>query len=535
MGVVWEARDETLDRLVAVKEVVPPSRLNEAERSQAQERLLREARAAAGVVSVASVAVYDAFAEDQRSWIVMELLEGPTLADVVRDSGPLSVAETVTIGQSLVDALEVAHRAGVLHRDVKPTNVLLTERGAVLTDFGIAHREGDPGITTTGAVIGSPSYLAPERARGEPAGRPADLWSLGATLFAALEGRGPFDREGQLAALHAVVNEPVPEPQRAGVLAPLLMHLLSKDPAERPTVDETRELLSRAGRGLPPGTVPLPVVGGAAAAGLDPPAPTTDAPQPAGAAPAQSMEPDAGSEELPRPAQPPLRRRRRGNKLAVGGALLLLAAVVVLALATLLPDGGLPDPGGPDNDATDVATASPDATSSDSVDPSASPTDDPTDVPDDGSSAPAPTVPDPFESRDLYEFARYLFDPQDCFVPSPGEFPVSEIEPDLESVKCISDSAPYTGTFWCKSDLEGLLADRDVYLARAIDGTQPVTGPPAGQDSPADGIQVSFNHVASEGGRVYWDSEEQLCAGELQAAGSDDLDDIVSYWLDGRA
>jgi len=246
MGVVWAAQDQILDRVVAIKEVEPPPRLHDTERRKTQERVLREARAAGGVASVAAVSVYDVFAEDERSWIVMELLEGPTLADLIRDSGPLSVADTIAIAESLVDALQAAHRAGVLHRDVKPANVLLTRRGAVLTDFGIARRDGDPGITTTGLVFGSPSYLAPERARGEASGRPADLWGLGATLYAALEGHGPFQRDELLATLHAVVNEALPEPQRADVLAPLLRRLLSKDPTQRPTVEETGELLSLA-------------------------------------------------------------------------------------------------------------------------------------------------------------------------------------------------------------------------------------------------------------------------------------------------
>jgi serine/threonine protein kinase len=546
MGVVWAARDQTLDRMVAVKEVAAPPQLGDSERQQAQQRVLREARAAGGVASVAAVSVYDVLAEDGQSWIVMELLEGPTLADVIHESGPLSVTETIAIGESIVDALEMAHRAGVLHRDVKPTNVLLTKRGAVLTDFGIAHREGDPGITTTGVVFGSPSYLAPERARGEPAGRPADLWALGATLYAASEGRGPFDRSGQLAALHAVINEPVPPPQRAGALAPLLMRLLSKDPAQRPTVDETQQLLSLASRGQPAATVPITVGGEAAAATLPPPAWTTSAPRPADDPPAQVIKPVAKVDEPSRPSQP---RRRPGRRLVVTGSVLLSATLLAFTLATVLPDLGGSDGGatnavpGPStaggSDSTEpssvpTAASTSDATSDPDADISSGPTADSSNEPPD-SGAGVTSAPAPFQQQALYHFARYLFDPRECFVPSPGQFPVSELLPDTELVKCISTSVPYTGTFWCKSELDDLLADRDVYLARATNGTQPVVGPPAGRTTSEDGIQVAFNHTGGGDARVYWDSEKRLCAGELQTAGSDDVDATVAYWLNGSA
>ena len=517
MGAVWAARDQTLDRTVAVKELVPPRRLDERERQQAQQRVLREARAAGGVASVAAVSVYDVLAENEHSWIVMELLEGPTLADVVHNSGPLSVADTIAIGESLIDALEAAHRVGVLHRDVKPANVLLTKRGAVLTDFGIAHRDGDPGITTTGVVFGSPSYLAPERVRGESAGRPADLWALGATLYTAVEGHGPFDREEQLAALHAVVNEPVPDPQRAGVLAPLLLRLLSKDPTQRPTVDQTRQLLARASRGERTGTVAMTVLG-TAPAGV--PAAEARTPDAADQRQTQTVERAAEVNELP---QPPLRPRSSASKrLPITGLALLLVTVLAVALATLLPD-----PGGLNGEATDPATGPGVAVRSDSGDPH--------NDPDNSAGAEGTSVPAPFQRRALYNFARYLFDPRDCIVPSPGQFPVAEVEPDVELVKCVSTSAPYTGTFWCKEDLDGLLADRAVYVSRAVDGTQPITGPPAGQTKPEDGIQVAFNHVGGNDARVYWDSEKRLCAGELQAADSDDVDATVAYWLNGKS
>lgn len=518
MGVVWAAKDQTLDRLVAVKEVVPPPRLDEAERRRTQQRVLREARAAGGVASVAAVSVFDVFAEDERSWIVMELLEVPTLADVIRDSGPLSVIDTIAIAESLLDALQAAHQAGVLHRDVKPANVLLTGRGAVLGDFGIARRDGDPAITTTGVVFGSPAYLAPERARGETSGPPADLWALGATLYAALEGHGPFDRSEVLAALHAIVSEPVPEPRGAGVLAPLLLRLLSKDPAQRPTADETRELLSLASRGQPAGTMPITAAPGAETE--DGVAPTRSAEAPPAAQARRSVEPVAGIGERPPSPQPP--RRRRGLKWALAGIALLLATLLAVVVLTL--PGGLG--GDPEGEANDTETGS----TSDPTDPASDPTANP-----DGDPSPSDTsVPAPFETRTLYDFARDLFEPEECFVPSPGQYPFSEIEPDIERLKCISDSVPYTATFWCKADLDGLLADRDLFLSAAVGETAPVDDPPAGNSTPVDGIQVTFNHAGTNDARVYWDSEERLCAGELQSVSSDDLDAAVAYWVKGK-
>ena len=540
MGVVWAAKDQTLDRLVAVKEVIPPPRLDEAERRRTQQRVLREARAAGRVASVYSVSVFDVFAEDERSWIVMELLEVPTLADAIRDSGPLSVTDTIAIAVSLLDALHTAHQAGVLHRDVKPANVLLTRRGAVLGDFGIARSDGDPAITTTGVVFGSPAYLAPERVRGETSGRPADLWALGATLYAALEGHGPFDRGEVLAALHAIVSEPVPEPRRAGVLAPLLLKLLNKDPAQRPTADETREMLSLASRGQPAGTMPITTAAGTETTGV---APTRQAEDPPMTEERRSVEPVAGEGERasPRP------RRRRGPRWALAGSVLLLAALLAIVLLTV-PGGLGGDPDGEANDAETGSTSDPtigadgDPTpgglggdpDGEANDAETGSTSDPTTGADGDPSRSDMSVPAPFETRVLYDFARDLFKPEECFVPSPGQYPFSEIEPDIERLKCISDSVPYTATFWCKADLAGLLADRDLFLSAAVSEPAPVDEPPAGNSTPVDGIQVTFNRTGTNDSRVYWDSETRLCAGELQSVGSDDVDAAVAYWASGR-
>src|SRR3954451_4525702 len=168
--------------------------------------------------------------------MVIQLLPPRTLADVVAREGPLAPQRVARIGLGLVGALEAAHRAGVLHRDVKPANVLLPPDGrAVLTDFGIASVENDPTLTATGMLVGSPAYMPPERARGERPTPAADLWSLGATLFSAVEGEPPFRRDGQLQTLNAVLTEPVPPAVHAGPLGPVIDALLTRDPANRPT------------------------------------------------------------------------------------------------------------------------------------------------------------------------------------------------------------------------------------------------------------------------------------------------------------
>ena len=197
MGVVWLAADELLRRRVAVKEVIWPPQLGQAERDQLRQRALREARTAARLDHPSVIGVFDFVEDDGRPWIIMPLIRYPSLSEVVREHGPLQPRRTARIGLQVVDALQAAHAARVLHRDVKPGNVLLgPEDQVVLTDFGMAIADGCTALTTSGVLIGSPAYMAPERARGEPATPAADLWSLGATLYTAVEGRPPFDREG---------------------------------------------------------------------------------------------------------------------------------------------------------------------------------------------------------------------------------------------------------------------------------------------------------------------------------------------------
>jgi eukaryotic-like serine/threonine-protein kinase len=260
MGVVWQAHDELLDRTVAVKEILLPPELPDEEREILRRRTLREARSAGRLSHPNVVTVYDVVEEDGRPWLVMELIRSTTLADAIREYGPLPPREVARIGLQVLAALQAAHRAGVLHRDVKPSNVLLTGDGrVVLTDFGIATLEGDPSLTTTGALLGSPAYIAPERVQARGAGTESDLWSLGATLYTAVEGRPPYDRGAALPTLAATLTEE-PDPARlAGPLWPALQGLLRKNPADRIDAWEARHLLWQAetapdASSVPPGS-----------------------------------------------------------------------------------------------------------------------------------------------------------------------------------------------------------------------------------------------------------------------------------------
>ncbi|ASO20127.1 hypothetical protein FHR81_000189 [Actinoalloteichus hoggarensis] len=244
MGVVWRAEDTVIGRNVAVKELRPPEGVPQQERGVLEERVLREARSAGRLNDPSIVTVFDVVSENAATYIVMELVEAPTLADVVQVNGPLPAAQVIELGRRLLHALQTAHAAGIVHRDVKPGNIMVLPDGrAKLTDFGIAQAADDPRLTTTGLLVGSATYMAPERISENAATAASDLWALGATLFHAVEGRAPFDRPTTAATLHAILND-VPYLTRCqGPLASVIMGLLITRPHARLTAEQAAGLL----------------------------------------------------------------------------------------------------------------------------------------------------------------------------------------------------------------------------------------------------------------------------------------------------
>ncbi|SDN02940.1 Serine/threonine protein kinase [Streptomyces sp. cf386] len=254
MGRVWRAHDEVLHRAVAIKELTAALYVSESDQERLLARTRAEARAAARINHSAVVTVHDVLEHDGRPWIVMELVEGYSLADAVKERGRIEPTEAARIGLWVLRALRAAHSAGVLHRDIKPGNVLISadDGRVLLTDFGIAQIEGDTTITRTGEVVGSVDYLAPERVRGHDPGPSSDLWALGATLYTAVEGRSPFRRTSPLSTMQAVVEEDAAELQHAGPLTPVITALLRKDPATRPDAAEAEQMLAEAAEGRRP-------------------------------------------------------------------------------------------------------------------------------------------------------------------------------------------------------------------------------------------------------------------------------------------
>ena len=266
MGTVWRARDSTLGREVALKELNLPPGLGDDERAQACARAVREAQIAARLRHPGIVVVHDAFVHDDRPWIVMQLLRGQSL-DAALKAGPLAPRRAAMLGLELLDALSAAHGAGVLHRDIKPGNVFLVcddgsdarvDGRAVLTDFGIASVEGQAAITRSGLLVGSPGWMAPERLRGEVPGPQADLWSMAATLYQAVEGVSPHDRPEYLSVLTSVLTDPPRTPVRVGELGPLLLAMLAKDPRVRPAPGVVRQVLESVARGGPTEALTMP-------------------------------------------------------------------------------------------------------------------------------------------------------------------------------------------------------------------------------------------------------------------------------------
>ncbi len=347
MGVVCRATDEVLGREVAVKILHASVNPSAPEWTDVSSRMRREARAAVRIRHAGVVTVHDVTEEDGRPLIVMELVDGSSLDDVLGREGALDPIRAAAIGAGVAEALDAAHRAGVLHRDVKPGNVLL-ERGGrvVLTDFGIAsiqETEAEAKLTRAGELVGSLDYLPPERAQGEEPGPASDIWSLGMTLYAAVEGSAPFHRSSVWPTLNAIVTEELPPPRRAGPLAPVLHEMLRKDPARRPSAARAGQLL----RAVAPGSPAVAPTAGAADVPYVPPAPAPASgagfrqpptnPMPADRArsPYQPAPLAARHQPPAAPDRPPSesRGRRRGVLAGAVAAVLLVGGGVAYALA----------------------------------------------------------------------------------------------------------------------------------------------------------------------------------------------------------
>jgi serine/threonine protein kinase len=341
MGVVWRGHDELLSRDVAVKEVIWPPHLTEQEQQLACRRAIREAQTAGRLSHRNVVRVYDIVEEDGHPCIVMEFLPYESLRDLLSEQGPLPPARAAEIGLGVLGALSAAHAEGILHRDVKPANILVGPDGrVVLTDFGIARATDSPTLTGDGTLLGSPSYIAPERARGgySGAGAPGDLWGLGASLYAAVEGHPPFERDGALATLTAVVaDEPDPAPH-AGPLEPVITGLLQKDPERRLGAAEAERLLRRAAG--PSLSMQSPLLQSPL---LRSPSPAPPPPLPPAAPGYEDLEP-----WQPAPLASSGRRRSRGFLLALAVLVATAAAVTGLAFVLTSAPGrpaGAPGPG----------------------------------------------------------------------------------------------------------------------------------------------------------------------------------------------
>jgi len=346
MGAVWLAQDELLGRRVAVKQVLTAAGVSAEQADQQRQRALREGRIAARLSHPHAISVYDVALEHGQPWLVMEYLPSRSLAAVLSEDGVLRVDQAAQIGAQVADALAATHAAGIVHRDVKPANILIGEGGSVeglvkITDFGISHASGDVTLTQTGQITGTPAFLAPEVAQGNQMTEASDVFSLGATLYTCLEGTPPFGvEENALGMLHRVAGGQILPPRRSGALTKPLQRLLAADPADRPTMPQVRDELAKLAAGRDGDTTTILLARtdlGSAAPGRT--RTTTFAAGAGGATPAAPVEPAVSAPSAPTPPPPPPREqlrpepaprepgRRRGRGLWVAAAV----AVVVLA------------------------------------------------------------------------------------------------------------------------------------------------------------------------------------------------------------
>jgi eukaryotic-like serine/threonine-protein kinase len=334
MGVVWQAKDERLERTVAIKQLMTRPGLSEMETVGARRRAMREARIAARLSHRNAIALFDVAEHDGEPCLIMEFLPSRSLSAVLADRGSLPSTEVAEIGSQVAAALAAAHAAGIVHRDVKPGNILLDDAGTVkITDFGISRALDDNTVTQTGMLAGTPAYLAPEIARGRQPDRASDVFSLGATLYHAIEGTPPFGHNGNaLALLHAVASGQVPPPRRAGSLAPVLMSLLRPEPENRPTMAEAAEALAAPVPESPEEYETVPVHPNTPPRAMPQPVQTMAMPHPAPV-----------HQEPPRPASaaaPPNRNRR----IAITAGLIVVCALAGIITAMIISSSG--DQGG---------------------------------------------------------------------------------------------------------------------------------------------------------------------------------------------
>ncbi|MCE7000484.1 protein kinase [Saccharothrix sp. S26] len=368
MGIVWQAHDERLHRTVAVKQLLLQPGLAESDTDEAKRRAMREGRIAARLQHPHAIAVYDVAEDDGQPWLVMEYLPSKSLSTALSERGTLPPRDVASIGSQVASALAAAHNAGIVHRDIKPGNILLGNDGTVkITDFGISRATGDVTVTATGMLAGTPAYLAPEVAKGYDPGPPSDVFSLGSTLYAAIEGAPPFGlNENTIALLHQVASGKVVPPKQAGPLTALLMRLLRAEPEDRPTMAEAREALAAvaAGRAAPEFPVALPQTHPPSWQGAPVQTPPTRALAPAAqnSPPATpNTPPHSATRVAPAPTPPPVAHGQAGHNppparpvgasrpsggpirskrsAAITALAIAAAAVVGILLASILSNG----------------------------------------------------------------------------------------------------------------------------------------------------------------------------------------------------
>jgi eukaryotic-like serine/threonine-protein kinase len=364
MGVVWEAEDERLERRVALKQLYRQAGATPKEAELANQRAMREARLTARLQHPHAVSVFDAVEQDGQLWLVMQFVPSITLAAVLQEGGPLQPVEAAKVGAQVASALAAAHAVGIVHRDVKPGNILIAEDGtALISDFGISRALGDVTLTSGGMIHGTPAYLAPEVARGVDANFASDVFSLGSTLYSALEGTPPFGiDENTMALLHRVASGQFQPPQRSGPLTPAIMNMLSVDPEARPSMGAIAESLGQV-RSSSERTVPInaPVVAVTAEnddlrAKIGPPTGAQVGLEQAAAAsstePPDSLATPAVAGEDQRPPEP---RRRRG--LVAAMALLVLIGIGIVLTTLLVNDRRAADPAAGSGESPSAAPA----------------------------------------------------------------------------------------------------------------------------------------------------------------------------------